>query len=139
MSSSLPYPSANGASPPPPRARRILVVDDDPGLNRLVRAILRSAGFDVTTAADGRQALAIALAQHFDAVVLDLLMPELDGRGFFREFRAAGETSPVLIVSAYGAHDAQRELGAEGSITKPFDPEVLLHTLDNLLVPTETT
>jgi DNA-binding response OmpR family regulator len=112
---------------------RILVVDDDPGLMRLVSAILRSAGYAVVTAADGSDALVVAQTESFDAIVLDLLMPVLDGRGFFRELRALGRTTPVLIASAYGARDAQIELGAEGSIRKPFEPDALLDAVARVL------
>jgi CheY-like chemotaxis protein len=116
-----------------PASFHVLVVDDDPGLNRLVAAIIRSAGYQVTTANGGIEGLDLVDNQEFDAVILDLLMPELDGRGFYRELRARGRSAPVLIVSAYGARAAQQELGAEASLTKPFDPEVLLRTLARLL------
>ena len=116
-----------------PSSYRILVVDDDPGLMRLVSAILRSAGYTVVTAPDGNAALEAVQSDDFDAIVLDLRMPVLDGRGFFRELRASGRTTPVLIASAYGARDAQLELGAEGAIRKPFEPDALLAAVAKVL------
>jgi CheY-like chemotaxis protein len=112
---------------------RILVVDDDPGLMRLVSAILRSAGYVVTTAADGSEALETMRSAEVDAIVLDLRMPVLDGRAFYRELRASGNHTPVLIASAYGARDAQIELGAQGAIGKPFEPDALLAAVARVL------
>ena len=114
-------------------ACRILVVDDDLNLTRLMSTIFRSAGMHVVTACDGRGALDAAQAPEVDAIVLDLRMPVLDGRSFYRELRARGIETPVLIASAHGAREAQQELGAQGSIEKPFDPEVLLSEVDKVI------
>ena len=109
------------------------MVDDDASLVRLLRTILRSADYEVTTAGNGSDALEVAEHQHLDVIVLDLRMPVLDGPGFYRQLRARGDKTPVLVTSAFGARDAQRELGAEGAIDKPFDPDDLLEAVDNLL------
>ena len=111
----------------------ILVVDDDPNLMRLMATILRTSGMEVLTATDGYAALDVAMSKDVDAIVLDLRMPNLDGRGFFRELRARGVETPVLIASAFGAREAQQELGAQGSIEKPFDPEMLIAELERIL------
>jgi two-component system response regulator AtoC len=111
----------------------VLVVDDDDSLLKLFRAILRSADYEVTTAGNGSEALEVATRQHLDVIVMDLRMPVLDGPGFFRELRARGDKTPVLITSAFGARDAQRQLGAEGAIEKPFDPEELLLAVGKLV------
>jgi DNA-binding response OmpR family regulator len=113
--------------------RRVLIVDDDVNLARLIRLILRSADYDVLTATDGYGALDITATEPLDVIVLDLVMPILDGRGFYRELRARGNETPVLVASANGARSAQMELGAQGSIEKPFDPEVLLQAVNDLL------
>jgi DNA-binding response OmpR family regulator len=110
----------------------VLVVDDDPNLTRLMATILRTSGIEPLTASNGYAALDAVAQNDVDAIVLDVEMPEMDGRGFFRELRARGDTTPVLIASAYGAREVQRELGAEASVEKPFDPEVLLFELERL-------
>lgn len=122
----------NGASEEAPRLA-VLVVDDDDSLLKLFRAILRSADYDVTTAGNGSEALEVVQRQHLDVIVMDLKMPVLDGPGFFRKLRASGDTTPVLITSAFGARDAQRQLGAEGAIEKPFDPDELLLAVGKLV------
>jgi DNA-binding response OmpR family regulator len=114
---------------------RVLIVDDDVSLSRLLSMILRTANCDVLTAFDGLRALEVARSQEIDLIVLDLSMPALDGRGFFRELRREGHKVPVLIASAYGARSAQVELGAEGAIEKPFDPDALIQAISNLLPP----
>ena len=116
----------------PSSAHNVLVIDDDPNLTRLMATILRTSGIDTVTAMDGWSALEAIEHNDVDAIVLDLQMPKLDGRGFFRELRARGDHTPVLIASAYGARDAQRELGAEASVEKPFDPELLISELQRI-------
>jgi DNA-binding response OmpR family regulator len=117
----------------PRAAHSVLVVDDDPNLTRLMATILRTSGIDAVTATDGWSALDAIDHNEIDAIVLDLQMPKMDGRGFFRELRARGNHTPVLVASAYGARDAQRELGAEASVEKPFDPEILISELQRIL------
>lgn len=109
----------------------ILVVDDDPAIVRLVTLVLKSASFDVRRAFDGREALSQLLAggTNPDLVVLDLSMPVMDGRHFYAEARSAGYQGPVIVCSAHGAREACLELGAQASVSKPFDPDVLLETI----------
>ena len=112
---------------------KVLVVDDDPALVRMIRLALLSEGMEVETAPDGVMGLEATERTTYDLIVLDLQMPNLDGRGFFREFRARGGTTPILLLSAYGAQDARIELGAEAAVTKPFDPSVLIRVVRTLL------
>ena len=112
---------------------RILLVDDNPALVRMLRLALISDGFDVASAEDGEQALKRLDDDRFDLIILDLQMPRMDGRTFYRVYRQRGGQSPVIILSAYGAASAQQELNAEAAIAKPFDPEVLLDTVKALL------
>ena len=112
---------------------RVLVVDDDRNLSRLVKTILHTAEFEVLTAFDGLDALHVVEEERLDAIVLDLRMPNLDGRGFFRELRARDNGTPVLVASAYGARSAQAELGAEAAIEKPFDPDALIRAVSDLV------
>ncbi len=117
---------------------RILVVDDDVNLTRLLRAILRTSGFDVTTCGDSTEALSVAEANDFDLIILDLRMPVMDGRTYYRELRGRGVNTPVVIASAYGARAAQAELGAQAAIEKPFDPDRLVETVNTILTLGET-
>ena len=120
--------NGNGA-----QAHRVLIVDDDPNLTRLLRTLLHSSGFEVSSAADGSIALDTANNESFDVIILDLRMPGLDGRTLYRELRARGVMAPVLIASAYGARNAQAELGAEGFIEKPFEPDLFVEAVERLI------
>ena len=112
---------------------RVLVIDDDPAVNRMIGTTLRSHGFRVASAYDGSAGLAEVQSQEPDVIILDLAMPVMDGRTFFRELRARGDTTPVLILSAFGARDAARELRADGYIQKPFQPDELADKVRSLL------
>jgi DNA-binding response OmpR family regulator len=103
----------------------VMVVDDDPALARMLRILFQSEGYDVVMAHDGQQALDRLSAGAPALVILDLQMPVLDGRGFFREFRRRGYDSPVLLLSAYNSEAAREELGAEAAFGKPCDPETV--------------
>lgn len=108
-------------------------MDDDPPLLRLVSLTLATEGFQVTTAEDGLRALEKLESNDFDLIILDLQMPRMDGRTFYREMRGRGYQTAVLILSAYGAEAAQKELQAEAAMAKPFDPEVLIRATKNLI------
>ena len=112
---------------------QILVVDDDPALNILVAHLLRDEGYEIQTAAHGREALQSIDGGCPDAVVLDLEMPVMDGRAFYHRLRAARCMTPVIILSAHGAKQAQRELGADAALDKPFDPDEFVTAVHELL------
>jgi DNA-binding response OmpR family regulator len=112
--------------------RRVLVVDDDAALLRMIRLALVSDGFDVTVAPDGFTALDCVSAASFDVIVLDLQMPRMDGRTTYREIRSRGHTTPILIVSAFGAESARIELDANDALNKPFDTEALVERVSAL-------
>lgn len=107
----------------------LLVLDDDEALLRLLRLLLEAEGFRVVTARNGIEGLERLETDVPDAIVLDLEMPVMDGRSFFRELRARGDSTPVVILSAYGARSAQRELQAEAGLDKPFEPERLISVI----------
>lgn len=112
---------------------KILVLDDDEALLRLLRLLLDAEGFHVVTARNGIEGLErIEAEPDIDAIVLDLEMPQMDGRGFFRELRARGNDTPVVVLSAYGARSALRELQADAGLDKPFDPERLVSIIRKL-------
>ena len=101
----------------------ILIVDDDRSIRRLLRAILSDEGFNVVTAADGREGLDVAMHEIPDLVILDLQMPGMGGYECFQAMRNRGLRAPVLILSAHGARPACEELGADAALDKPFDPQ----------------
>jgi DNA-binding response OmpR family regulator len=115
-----------------PSVSKVLVLDDDNALQRLLRLTLTSEGFEVITASNGLEGLEKVRVDPPDVILLDLEMPVMDGRTFFRELRKQGNNTPVLILSAYGARNAQRELQAEGSLEKPFEADVLMDELRQL-------
>ena len=114
------------------RRRAVLIVDDDRSLLGLIKAILQG-DYEVLVAEDGLTALDVAGEHDLDAIVLDLRMPGLDGPGFFQQLRERGDRTPVLLASSHGARRAQQELGAEGAIEKPFEPDDLLEAVDALI------
>jgi CheY-like chemotaxis protein len=124
------------ADPPQQRLAglNVLVVDDDPGIRSLLGMTLASDGANVHMAEHGQAAL--ELVRKTDAchlIVLDLQMPVMDGRTFFRALRALPCATPVLIMSALGAEKARQELGAEAAIDKPFDPFILAERVKELI------
>jgi DNA-binding response OmpR family regulator len=121
---------------PPPV--RILVVDDDPVIQKLLEVNFQMEGYDVATAGDGVEALASVAAERPDAVVLDVMMPKIDGIEVLRRLKAdpATSTLPVLLLSARAqASDIADGLdaGADAYMTKPFDPVDLLERVASLL------
>lgn len=108
----------------------ILVVDDEVAIRRLLRNTLEQAGHRVVEARNGREALARASADHPDAVLLDLGLPDRDGLSLIPLLRGSGRV--ILVVSAREATDekvAALDLGADDYVTKPFDSEELLARL----------
>ena len=113
---------------------RVLLIDDDPAILRLLEVNFRMEGFEVDAAAHGEEALAIAATTPPDAVILDLMMPGMDGRQVFDGLRAEPATAavPVVFLTARGRDDS---LIAEGAIVveKPFDTVDLVATIRTLV------
>ncbi|MER7365610.1 response regulator transcription factor [Nonomuraea wenchangensis] len=109
---------------PEPEAR-LLVVDDEPNIRELFSASLRMAGFEVLTAADGREALRVAEESSPDLVMLDIMLPDLDGMTVASRLRSRGRRVPVLFVTAKDtSEDRIAGLGlGEDYVTKPFSLE----------------
>ncbi len=108
---------------------RLLVVDDEPNIVELLSASLRYAGFEVRTAASGEQALEVTRRYRPDLLVLDVMMPGIDGFGVLRRLRGDGERLPVLFLTARDGTDdtvTGLTLGGDDYVTKPFSLEELV-------------
>jgi len=115
---------------------RILVVDDDPAVSGALNRALRLEGYEVTLAADGPQALEEIAIRPPDAVVLDIGLPTIDGLDVCRRLRAAGDDTPVLMLTARDAIDDRvqgLDAGADDYLVKPFALAELLARLRALL------
>lgn len=108
---------------------RILLVDDDVAITETLASFLQRAGFDVAVAADGETALRETARLRPDLVILDVLMPSLDGREVLRRLRQAGDWTPVLLLTQVG-ESTERAMaldeGADDYLNKPFDPYELV-------------
>ena len=111
---------------------RILVVEDEERVLNFIRSKLRASGYEVLTAGNGFEALEQAQAQEPDLIVLDLLMPQMDGLEMLKELRSFS-MAPVIIVSAKGS-DIEKirglGLGADDYLAKPFNPDELVARID---------
>jgi CheY-like chemotaxis protein len=125
----------------PGRGERVLLVDDEAAMRTVCRMNLELEGFDVLEAAEGAEALKLALRERPDLVLLDVMMPSMDGFDVARRLQSNPATRkiPVVFMTALAAGDDRRrgfEAGAVGYVVKPFDPvylgETVRHTLDRL-------
>jgi CheY-like chemotaxis protein len=122
---------------------RVLVVDDEPSIRQLLADLLEGEGYLVTEAVNGRSALELLRRERTDAIVLDLMMPFIDGREFVRQYYAQsrGRPAPILLTSASPTlPQIAAQLGAFGvqaHIAKPFDVFRLLDAVAHLTEPTE--
>jgi two-component system alkaline phosphatase synthesis response regulator PhoP len=107
---------------------RLLVVEDEPGIAFALETDLRSEGYDVTVATTGDEASQRARTEPFDLVLLDVMLPGLDGFEVCREIRRAGIRTPIILLTAK-SQEAEKvmglELGADDYVTKPFSPREL--------------
>ena len=120
---------------------RILVVDDEPDVLLLCRVNLQHAGHDVLEAPDGERGLALAFAEVPDAIVLDLMLPLMDGYGVLSHLRADDRTRdiPVLVLTAKAQREDRVRCWEEGAsefMTKPFSPAALSSALIQLIALT---
>jgi DNA-binding response OmpR family regulator len=109
--------------------KRILIVDDDPGIRSGLAAFLVRSGLDVGTASDGEAAIASLSREHFDLVVMDVLMPRLDGREALRRLRQGGNWIPVILLTQVGEASERAmalEEGADDYLNKPFEAHELV-------------
>ena len=113
---------------------QVLVVEDDPEINELVGAYVEIAGFHYIKAADGAAALRQAREHHPACIVLDVMLPDLDGFEICRRLKANRDTAdiPVVMLTALDREEHRRqgaECGADTYLTKPFDPDRLMDTI----------
>jgi DNA-binding response OmpR family regulator len=116
-------------------AKTILVVDDEPRLVSLVETYLTQSGFRVQTASNGREALSVAERSNPDLIILDIMMPEMDGYEFMRLYRADHAT-PIILLTARVDNDEKvlgLESGADDYMTKPFRPRELMARVKSVL------
>ncbi len=116
--------------------RSVLVAEDDAPINRMISFKLQKEGFEVTSVSDGLRALEAALSLDVDAVILDLMMPSMDGLQVLKRIRERKPSLPVIILSAKGQERdvvTGFELGATDYVTKPFRPRELIIRLKRLL------
>ncbi len=108
---------------------QILVVDDEPDLLAELVPLLERTGFEVAIARDGLQALDLVPKRHLDLIVLDVVMPRLDGREVLRQLRQSGDWTPVILLTRIGS-PTERALslqeGADDYLNKPFEPLELI-------------
>jgi CheY-like chemotaxis protein len=108
---------------------RVLVADDDPAIRMLVQRVLVRQGYEVTTANDGADAIVQLDQNRFDLLVLDLMMPRVDGIGVIAHLQSRGLTTPPILVMTAAAPDILRRLPHDRIakiITKPFDLDELM-------------
>src|SRR5881396_1349809 len=120
------------------RKPKILVVDDEPDALELIEFNLKAAGFDVVTADDGKEALKKALAVLPNLILLDLMLPEIDGLEVCKTLRHDPTTAaiPIIMLTAKAAEIDRvlgLELGADDYVTKPFSPRELVLRVKSLL------
>jgi DNA-binding response OmpR family regulator len=112
-----------------PLKPRVLIVEDDPDLLVVLRVNLTAMGVDPILAGDGRTAISRILAEKPDAVVLDVMLPGIDGWSVLEDLHAMGDPVPIVVCSAkkdVEDRERARELGATGYVIKPFDIDRLV-------------
>lgn len=119
-------------------AKKILVTEDSPTILAMVKDVLESEGYEVITSNDGQDALDKARSEAPDLIILDLMLPKIDGYKVCRmlKFDDKYKQIPIIMFTArMQENDVKlgREVGADGYITKPFDPEMLLNKVGSFL------
>jgi len=116
----------------------ILAVDDSASMRQMVTFTLKGAGYQVTEAADGQEALNKAKTQQFDLIITDVNMPVMDGITFIKNLRGEAnyKFTPMLMLTTESSGDKKAQgkaAGATGWIVKPFNPDQLLNTVKKVL------
>lgn len=120
------------------RKKKILVVDDEPGIVKMLESRLEKSGYQVSTAMDGLDGLNKARTEHPDLILLDVMMPEMDGYKVCAMLRYDAKYSniPVILLTAR-AHETDRKMGSQlgvrDYVVKPFDGKELLEKIEHIL------
>ncbi len=112
-------------------AKTILIVDDDPPTQQLLKALMHRNGFESVSAANGHEAIEILRTRTFSAIVLDLMMPTVDGRGVIEFLTGDKRDIPVILCTAAGPRATEKVQGdmVRAVVRKPFDIEHLMETI----------
>ncbi len=116
--------------------KHILVVDDEKLLLLTTKIILQRAGYQVTTALDGYEALRLLHSKHYTLVIVDLRMPGLDGMDLILEIRKTHPNMPIVVFAANGNDESVKEAAARGAnayLVKPIDPSLILEKVRNFV------
>lgn len=117
---------------------QVLIVDDSHSIRELLASVLKKAGFNVTSANDGKEGLKTAEKGDYDLVITDVNMPEMDGIELLGKLRELPEYSfkPILILTTEFSQEMKqrgKDAGATGWLVKPFDPEKLIEVISRIL------
>lgn len=120
------------------RGCKILVIDDDPSINKLIQIVLEKEGYVVLEALNGLRGCKIAKREMPDLIILDIMIPDIDGFEVYRRIKLDQETKdiPVLFLSALSTENAIQKglcMGARGYVTKPFSHEHLIKAVKDIL------
>ena len=121
-------------------AKKILLVDDEPNITKLLSMRLKSSGYEVLTASDGAEGLEKARSQNPDLIILDLMMPKMEGYEVCRllKFDEKYKHIPIIISSAKSTDEDRHlgeKVGADDYLSKPYDPEDLLQKINKYIGP----
>lgn len=120
--------------------RKILVTEDSPTILEILKSVLAEEGYEVIAAADGQQALDLARTEKPDLIILDLMLPKIDGYKVCRmlKFDERFKNIPIIMLTARAKESDEqlgREVGADAYIKKPFQPEVVVDEIKKWLKP----
>ena len=113
----------------------ILIVDDEAGYREVLAKMLTKAGHRVVTAADGNEALRLLENSHFNLIISDVFMPNLNGYALAARIRAKDPNMPIILISGYLSQDTAKNIlgGSTEFIAKPVNPELLIATVQRLM------
>jgi two-component system KDP operon response regulator KdpE len=115
------------------RKRRVLVVDDHPKVLRFIEIGLKLRGYEVMTTVSGEEALELIRSGKTDIVLLDIIMPGIDGFEVLRKLRGFTQLPVIAISASSENHDSALNLGANDFMTKPFEPDEMVNRINALL------
>ena len=116
--------------------QKILIVDDEPHILTVLQVGVEESGYNVVTAVNGQEGFVKAMKEQPDLIISDVLMPVMDGFGFYKELKKSQHTSkiPIIILTARGKmEDTFKVMGVEGFVAKPFEAKTLIDKIDALL------